>query len=1515
MTRRKSKLKLNPKKRTHERVKRKSSTFKSATNKHMLDIDQILNETVKKTTFWTKKRHQISKSVPRRRAPVLVKSPYKRTYSEKKRSRVYDSGGRSPFPKKFRLGKKTPLKSPRARHCNVTQRVRIAIATKLFEENGTKINDGNESLTGESIINDHCYSTVSYKITKDKNFPDNDNYSDLGVSEIQDSDNEEESLKTLTELAPVVLSELKKDKNFPDNDNYSDLGVSEIQDSDDEEESLKTLTELAPVVLSELKKYELQEPFVHFFQEVADGKFPLTNISFLLWLDVVNWYKHEVTSSMRYMEQTKKFWKLGWRHFGGKFVRFMTGFKNTSDVLSGESEKGSCKPENSDINFVIPSLDVLRNYTPYGTDTKPRDPGIYTDVMESVSSALEGTSACLTFDGKKLKQGLTENYGDVDILGFEDGPSLSQRKTNVNNEIEYLSSQIGVLKLEDGSIEIGNLSSETKALMKHTLLHSLVYLSENAQNVRKIRKQKEYAKNKFLDQGGKDWRQSKFVYVISAMNAFLYEIENFLSKYLEVLDKICQYIAVLNQSDKLYQTGQFVNLSSQPNCVELSENEETDDTRFIKQRTEKWHSVRKEASVTGSTIYQSLGLDTLKKQREHFDKVVCGIAEQPKPEEVQKAMQYGTENEINAIATMVGKVLPVIAPEQIYVEEGCIKIEYQNQTFMVVSPDGSLRSSQTNETIGAVEFKCPTKISHTEVPKRYYLQCLSTMEALDVETLYYVCWRPDVSTVFKVNRNKDLFERAMALAVALYGVEKPKRPVKVPDEAKAIQTDIDHGIASVEYLGEFPSAYASTFQSQLSENHICNTDLIALLEKVQTLTKESYELQREKASEAMVFLVSDLDRNWSKNPLRWAPVCWFPKGYSLTTETLRNLLEHVQTLCKEAGLHIPAISFDGQWHNVAVRGIDNQPMTLLQLQKDVWRETEKMQKSTIVQKFTQLNKTPRWYKQVGGPIICLPSSVKLPKTPPNGWIKTTSNEKKQTEESVPEEIKITEVIPMSYVQGVNQNCEDGAFNLTLDDVMEYITIDQQAAKELDSCNFDTLLSEDSNELVAEPDLEVQVDPHPCGLSENFMDTDGFGEAMSDLFDVDLQSIPVSNESTNQSDVDRERADPSVYSFSKQDAATLLVMLQTDKNANQKGIWDNRDASFILSRCTGVHEMKSLRDVDLKVLVRYMHNKTHVKLLESQAKHIKLAKFSEVFGLPVPETSITIKPKKRKKPIQRLSEKAASVMQSKQVPKQVLNISYSEYIWPEKLEGWKRCSPLKNEIKIDDTDCPEYWFYIPEYSNVRKQLEVKCVDSTHLLTRSRRKTCKGGIEGISKDAWMKVAKSKKTLLSPIMVEDIVDPMSVSMANTHFSEAVEDNMRENGDFEAASLCQDIREWWFAEDSPGISAKKRVDMRMKLRRRLVNCVDHSNFPPPTMYVRGWPTQLWEALLASIDAKSILYALCKQGTYNTRAFSSMMGETFFSELTNEDRRGHGTVSVEDFAHFLGTSIEQMRTRLDSDR
>ena len=81
------------------------------------------------------------------------------------------------------------------------------------------------------------------------------------------------------------------------------------------------------------------------------------------------------------------------------------------------------------------------------------------------------------------------------------------------------------------------------------------------------------------------------------------------------------------------------------------------------------------------------------------------------------------------------------------------------------------------------------------------------------------------------------------------------------------------------------------------------------------------------------------------------------------------------------------------------------------------------------------------------------------------------------------------------------------------------------------------------------------------------------------------------------------------------------------------------------------------------------------------------------------------------------------------------------------------------------------------------------------------------------------------------------------------------------------------------------------------------------------GWPTQLWEAILANINAKSHLYALTHGGSYNVRAFSSMIGETFFSELTLNDKRGQGTVTAKEFGEYIGYSSEQLQIRLDKDR
>lgn len=138
-------------------------------------------------------------------------------------------------------------------------------------------------------------------------------------------------------------------------------------------------------------------------------------------------------------------------------------------------------------------------------------------------------------------------------------------------------------------------------------------------------------------------------------------------------------------------------------------------------------------------------------------------------------------------------------------------------------------------------------------------------------------------------------------------------------------------------------------------------------------------------------------------------------------------------------------------------------------------------------------------------------------------------------------------------------------------------------------------------------------------------------------------------------------------------------------------------------------------------------------------------------------------RKRTYQVKSLSTLASAAF--KQVPKNVLNIANAEYIWPDRFLTWRNNSAISN-THVRDCEQPDFWFYTPEYSESRNQVEVRSIDSTHLLTRTRRKCCRGGIEELDNTPWLKVAKQGTTLLTPVMVQDIIDPMSMSMANTHF-----------------------------------------------------------------------------------------------------------------------------------------------------
>ena len=122
----------------------------------------------------------------------------------------------------------------------------------------------------------------------------------------------------------------------------------------------------------------------------------------------------------------------------------------------------------------MPDHRVLRAFDPYQSGGE-RQPGIYTDVMEVVSSNLNHQSACLVFYENKLKKGLRSDSGDVDLLGHESGKTLADKKAELEqfqNDIKSIEVLLNSLYF-NRSIPLRHysaLNSDSKYKKKNTHL-------------------------------------------------------------------------------------------------------------------------------------------------------------------------------------------------------------------------------------------------------------------------------------------------------------------------------------------------------------------------------------------------------------------------------------------------------------------------------------------------------------------------------------------------------------------------------------------------------------------------------------------------------------------------------------------------------------------------------------------------------------------------------------------------------------------------------------------------------------------------------------------------------------------------------------------------------------------------------------------------------------------------------------------------------------------------------------
>ena len=277
------------------------------------------------------------------------------------------------------------------------------------------------------------------------------------------------------------------------------------------EEEVKNII---PQLLQNLQDSRHLQDFVSLMRLIADNKFPLDNTAFTLLMDVARWYTLSSTRLMTYPDSSKLFWRVGYKLFHGGFIRFMSGGKSEGQLVEGaDDEKDSfsneLKPDQSNINFSVPDLHVIRDFKACPSlqnTSSDLPPGVIAECIDMKAKRQENVSYILSVDGKKIAPGMTESCGDEDLFGHEK-PKLEERKKALADDLNA----IECLRQDNGT--------------SHKRTYNVVRrLAFRVMELRLLRVKQAFALEKFMKWGGLEWRTSKYIVAISSTQARIHQV-------------------------------------------------------------------------------------------------------------------------------------------------------------------------------------------------------------------------------------------------------------------------------------------------------------------------------------------------------------------------------------------------------------------------------------------------------------------------------------------------------------------------------------------------------------------------------------------------------------------------------------------------------------------------------------------------------------------------------------------------------------------------------------------------------------------------------------------------------------------------------------------------------------------------------------------------------------------------------------------------------------------------------
>ena len=285
------------------------------------------------------------------------------------------------------------------------------------------------------------------------------------------------------------------------------------------------------------------------------------------------------------------------------------------------------------------------------------------------------------------------------------------------------------------------------------------------------------------------------------------------------------------------------------------------------------------------------------------------------------------ENEKHVIASVLGNLMPGLLPKCFaYQEVGAVFLTVRNEEkFMEVSADGLLvcfgdencseRKSTENHNSIPLEAKCvypdtskPIEPMYSIYP-RYVPQTLAEMATYKAKLLWLVSFAMRSVVLLQIRFDEKLWIKMCSMCKDLHGGEKPKVPVKLHSDTKALKSEISTFVTThCTFICEIPATFG--VETVLRESSILSPYSFCELRGKTTIYHESIEkgckfisiqakplfndihnMLRQEAQEVLVFMLSDHNRHHQEFIPYSLPLGYAMKGKNMSNKDLCYLAD------------------------------------------------------------------------------------------------------------------------------------------------------------------------------------------------------------------------------------------------------------------------------------------------------------------------------------------------------------------------------------------------------------------------------------------------------------------------------------------------------------------------------------------------------------------------------------------------------------------------------------------------